>query len=80
MRHHSLGTAHLTACLALARSLEHGTSGSTAGRRSSSGISNDDSLSHENHILAYHLYSLVDVRAFRLAKNKIAGDTLFDLN
>ena len=80
MRYHSLGTARLTACLALARSLEHGTSGSTTAQRSSSGISNDNSLSHEDHIMAYHLYSLVDMRDFCSAKNKIAGNTFFDLN
>lgn len=80
MRYHSLGAAHLTACLALARSLEHGTSGGTPGQHSSSGRSDDNSSSHEDHIMAYHLYSLVDVKAFCSAENKSAGNAFFDLN
>ena len=70
MRYHSLGTARLTACLALARSLEHGTSGSATGRRSSSGISKDNILSHEDDILAYHFYPLVNVNTSYLSKNE----------
>ncbi|RZA08397.1 MAG: hypothetical protein EOP02_36560 [Proteobacteria bacterium] len=68
-----MGTARLAACLALARLLDHGTSGSTTGQRSSSGVSKDDVLSHENDILAYQIYPLVNVKTSYLSKNEKEG-------
>lgn len=70
MRYHSLGTAHLTACLASARAVEHSIADSANGRRLPCVISESDILSQENEIVAHHLYQLVDARVYKSSKIK----------
>lgn len=58
MRHHSVGTANLTAWLALGRSLRDGANLADR-RRLPSGILAHEAASHQDEaeIIAYHLYS-----------------------
>lgn len=58
MRYHSIGTANLTAWLALGRSLQDGANLADS-RRLPTGISAHEATSHQNEaeIFAYHLYS-----------------------